>query len=101
MQDAGKAAQIGRRRPQLGAGVSMPDLTGTVSHIDDGTYRHLLLPVYLVTTRRGEDVQQVVVSGIDGRISALTPLSWLKVGTLTGVAVALTALYPRIADFFG
>jgi hypothetical protein len=102
LQDAGHVVLLGRRRPQIGAGgLAAPDLLDTVAQIGDGTYRHLLLPVFLVTTRNGDDVQQVIISGVDGRISARPPLSWWKLGTVAGAAAALTALYPRIADWLG
>jgi hypothetical protein len=51
-------------------------------------YRHVLLPVFLVTTRLGDEVRQVVVSGIDGSIGARVPLSWVKLIAATVVTVA-------------
>lgn len=51
-------------------------------------YRHILLPVFLVTTRLGDAVSQVVVSGIDGSVRARAPLSWFKVGAAAIVAAS-------------
>ena len=46
LQDAGKVAQL-RLKSQRNLGIARPETVDAVAYVDDGTYRHLLLPVFL------------------------------------------------------
>ncbi len=56
------------------------------------TYRHVLLPVYLLSIRHERSVYRVLVNGATGRVSGHSPVSWVKV-VLLGVGVIVTAAF--------
>jgi hypothetical protein len=64
-------------------------------------YRHVLVAVFLVTTRLRESVRQVVVSGIDGTIRAHQPVSAWKVGLWAGSLGAFALAWPWLKDTLG
>ena len=49
----------------------------------DLTFKHVLLPVWLVTYTYGSKTYQVAVNGFTGKISGEYPLSWIKVAIAT------------------
>lgn len=55
------------------------------------TFKHLLVPVWLLTYRHGAKHYQVIANGSTGRIAGQYPLSWWKV-TLVVLAAALIGL---------
>jgi Zn finger protein HypA/HybF involved in hydrogenase expression len=56
----------------------------------DRTFKHVLLPVWLLTYNYGATVYQVLVNGYTGKMDGTYPISWLKVLGL--VVLALIAL---------
>ncbi len=78
-----------------------PALLRTTSRSSDETYRHVLVPVFLVTSREGDTVRQVVVSGIDATIRTQPPLSWLKVGVAGAGSVSVAAVELIFGIVFG
>ena len=70
-----------------------PTLLSWTCRSSQENYRHLLIPMYLVTTRLDERVTQVAVSGIDGSIHAQTPVSYWKTALpLWGLGLLALAL---------
>jgi Zn finger protein HypA/HybF involved in hydrogenase expression len=55
------------------------------------TFKHVLLPVWMLTYNYGAKVFQVVVNGYTGEIAGEHPLSWVKV-TILILVVALAVL---------
>ena len=53
------------------------------------TFKHVLLPVWLVTYNYGESNYQVIVNGYTGQIAGKYPLSWLKVGFAVFLGIIL------------
>ncbi len=53
------------------------------------TFKHLLLPVYAGAYRYNNKVFQIVVNGRTGEVQGERPYSWLKIGCLTIVIIAL------------
>ena len=56
------------------------------------TFKHILVPVWLVTYTYGAKSFQVVVNGYTGKIAGEHPLSWVKI-TLAIVAALLLVLF--------
>lgn len=69
-----------------------PALLRVTTRSANETYRHVLVPVFLVTSRDGDVVRQVVVSGVDGTIRFRPPLSWVKVGFASAGSVSLATV---------
>lgn len=57
----------------------------------DQRFKHILVPVWLMTYRYGAKSYQVVVNGVTGKIAGAHPWSWVKILLL--VIVALILLY--------
>jgi len=56
----------------------------------DQRFKHILVPVWLLTYTFGGDTFQVVVNGITGRISGGRPWSWIKIALLAvAILIAL------------
>lgn len=49
------------------------------SEYSDRTFKHVLLPVWLLTYNYGRKSYQVIVNGSTGKIAGEYPLSWIKV----------------------
>lgn len=60
------------------------------ANFSEQTFKHVLMPVWIVTYTYGSVSYQVVVNGYTGAIGGRYPLSWAKIGVL--VAVVLLAL---------
>lgn len=58
------------------------------------TFKHILVPVWLLTYTYGAKSYQVILNGYTGSIAGKYPLSWLKItiAVLLGIIVALTLL---------
>lgn len=61
------------------------------------TFKHVLLPIWLLTYQYGRKTYQVVVNGYTGKIAGKYPISWVKV-TLIVIAVLIAI---AIAMYFG
>jgi hypothetical protein len=57
----------------------------------DQTFKHILVPVWLLTYTFGSRVFQVAANGVTGRMSGQRPWSWIKITLL--VIVVLIILY--------
>jgi hypothetical protein len=57
----------------------------------DQTFKHILVPVWLMTYAYGRATYQVVVNGVTGRTSGSRPWSWVKV-TLLVLVLAILAI---------
>lgn len=58
------------------------------------TFKHVLLPVWLLTYTYGSKTYQVAVNGFTGRISGEYPISWVKVFFVTvAILVALLIFF--------
>ena len=64
------------------------------SRYDAVTYKHLLLPVYLMTYRFKNKPYQIFVNAVTGEIQGQRPYSWVKIlmAVLTGVAAVVAAV---------
>jgi hypothetical protein len=61
------------------------------------TFKHILVPVWLVTYNYGRKSYQCVVNGYTGKMSGEHPYSWLKI-TLAVLAVVLIVLFIAMAS---
>ncbi len=59
-----------------------------VADLDDETWRHLLLPVYLSAFRFGGRTWVVVVNGQTGEVAGQKPVAWWKVWTAIALMLA-------------
>ena len=55
------------------------------------TFKHILVPIWLVTYTYGPKSFQVVVNGYTGKMAGEHPLSWIKI-TLAVLAFLIVAL---------
>jgi hypothetical protein len=62
----------------------------------DQRFKHLLVPVWLLTYIYGAASYQVAINGVTGKISGGRPWSWVKIALL--VLVALLVLYLYLAN---
>ena len=56
-------------------------------------FKHILVPVWLLTYTYGANSYQVVINGVTGTIVGGRPWSWIKVTLLALVALVLVVLY--------
>jgi hypothetical protein len=63
----------------------------------DQTFKHILVPIWLLTYVYGANAYQVVVNGVSGTVSGSRPWSWIKVSMLV-LLVAIVALLFIYAD---
>jgi ribosomal protein S27E len=61
------------------------------------TFKHILVPVWLVTYNYGSKSYQVVVNGYTGKMAGEHPYSWIKI-TLAVLAVVLIVLLIAMAN---
>lgn len=59
------------------------------SHFGALTFKHLLLPLYLLTYRYRDKSYQVVVNAATGEVQGQRPYSWIKITLLVLVVLAL------------
>ena len=58
----------------------------------DQTFKHILVPIWLLTYTYGAANYQVVVNGVTGRLSGTRPWSWIKVTLLLLLAAVIVIL---------
>jgi Zn finger protein HypA/HybF involved in hydrogenase expression len=58
----------------------------------DQTFKHILVPVWLLTYTYGSTVYQVAANGVTGRMAGRRPWSWIKIALLILVALILIVL---------
>lgn len=56
------------------------------------TFKHVLLPVWLLTYTYGTKNYQVIVNGVTGKIEGEYPLSWIKIALVTLAALIAIAI---------
>ena len=56
------------------------------------TFKHVLLPVWLLTYTYGTKNYQVVVNGVTGKIDGEYPLSWIKIALVT-IAILIAVAF--------
>jgi Zn finger protein HypA/HybF involved in hydrogenase expression len=61
------------------------------SQYRDQTFKHILVPIWLLTYTYGSKVYHVAANGVTGRMSGERPWSWIKIALL--ILVALIILY--------
>ena len=59
----------------------------------DQRFKHILVPVWLLTYLYGAASYQVAINGVTGKISGGRPWSWIKIALLVLVALLLVYLY--------
>ena len=59
----------------------------------DQRFKHILVPVWLMTYTYGSTSYQVVVNGITGKMTGGRPWSWIKITLLVLVALLIVILY--------
>ena len=63
-----------------------------ISSYRDQTFKHILVPVWLLTYTFGARVFQVAANGVTGRMSGERPWSWIKITLLVIVIVFILYL---------
>jgi len=58
----------------------------------DQTFKHVLVPVWLLSYTFGSSTYQVVVNGVTGSIAGSRPWSWIKIGLLVLVVVVIALI---------
>jgi hypothetical protein len=56
-------------------------------------FKHILVPVWLMTYRYGSKSYQVIVNGVTGKMVGSRPWSWVKIALLVLVALAIFLIY--------
>lgn len=59
------------------------------AHYADQTFKHVLVPVWIVAYNYGAQRYQVVINGYTGKMAGKYPLSWIKITIAILLAVAL------------
>jgi Zn finger protein HypA/HybF involved in hydrogenase expression len=62
------------------------------------TFKHVLLPVWLLTYTYGPKSYQVVVNGVTGKIGGEYPISWVKVALVTILALIAVAVLITLSE---
>jgi hypothetical protein len=64
----------------------------------DQTFKHTLLPVWLLQYNYGRNSYQVVVNGVTGAIAGEQPWSWVKIFFAILAVVAIAILIASVSD---
>lgn len=64
------------------------------------TFKHLLVPVYAGAYRFNNKVYQVVINGRTGEVQGERPYSWMKIGCLVFVILAVILLIAAVMSVF-
>lgn len=62
------------------------------AHFDRQTFKHVLLPVWLVGYRYGSKDYQVVVNGATGQVAGEYPKSWVKIALAVLAAIIVLVI---------
>jgi hypothetical protein len=63
------------------------------STYSDQRFKHILVPVWLMTYTYGKSSYQVVVNGVTGRLAGGRPWSWVKITLLIIVILIIAGIY--------
>ncbi len=64
----------------------------------DQTFKHILVPVWLLTYTYGRKTYQVVINGYTGTIAGKYPLSWVKITLAVLLGLLLVAIFLYFAQ---
>jgi Zn finger protein HypA/HybF involved in hydrogenase expression len=64
----------------------------------DQTFKHILTPVWLLTYTFGSSNYQVVVNGVTGAMAGTRPWSWIKIGLLILLAIAIVLIVASLSQ---
>ena len=59
----------------------------------DQRFKHILVPVWLISYAYGATPYQVVVNGVTGEIAGGRPWSWVKIALLVLLALIVLGIY--------
>lgn len=65
------------------------------------SFKHILLPVYVLSYRFKSEPYNVLVNGSTGEVRGNSPLSWIKVTILVAVLVAVIAAIAILVSVYG
>ena len=91
--DAALLADVKRR-----IGGDTQQVHSVKSRYDSVTYKHLLLPVWLMGYRYNEKLYQVVINAATGEVQGDRPWSWIKITLASLGALGLIGLIVFIAN---
>ncbi len=69
-----------------------------VTQYSGQTFKHVLLPVWLLTYTYGTKNYQVIVNGVTGQINGEYPLSWIKIALVTLAALIAIAIVLSMSE---
>jgi Zn finger protein HypA/HybF involved in hydrogenase expression len=64
----------------------------------DQTFKHILVPVWLLTYTFGSSNYQVLVNGVTGRMTGTRPWSWIKIGLLILAILAVVLIIAAVSQ---
>jgi ribosomal protein S27E len=62
------------------------------------TFKHVLLPVWLLAYTYGARTFQVTVNGATGKMAGEYPISWVKVAIVTVIAIIILIIWMTLSD---
>ena len=62
------------------------------------TFKHILLPVWLLTYTYGSKNYQVTVNGVTGKVGGEYPLSWVKIMIAVLIAIIILLIFLGMQD---
>jgi hypothetical protein len=62
------------------------------------TFKHILVPLWLLSYVYGRTSYQVVINGVTGRIAGKYPLSWIKIALAVLVAIIVLIIFASLQD---
>ena len=62
------------------------------------TFKHVLVPIWLLSYNYGRRAFQVIVNGYTGKIAGRYPYSWIKIALLVLAAIIGVILIASISD---
>ena len=68
------------------------------STYSDQTFKHVLLPVWLLTYNYGSKSYQVAVNGVTGQIKGEYPLSWVKIAIVTFLVLIAVLIFIALSN---
>jgi hypothetical protein len=62
------------------------------------TFKHILVPIWVLAYTYGAERYQVVVNGYTGAIAGTHPLSWIKITLAILAALAVIAIFIALSQ---
>ncbi|MDT4840845.1 hypothetical protein FQZ97_746790 [compost metagenome] len=66
------------------------------ARFDEQTFKHVLLPVWLVSYQYGAKTFQAVVNGHSGQVAGEYPKSWVKIALAVLLGLVLLAVFASL-----